>query len=300
MKEEVFPAKWSLKPVTNAPASCIVDVDGKLVKLIDTPGFMDPQSLSNIDEFKGLAKAILDMPIGINAVGIVINIRNRISSEDAKLLEMFLLMEDMISYTFLIFTHAKVLGTTENDQKALIESILRSAAECPEILKRVLSSINNRYMLLESVEVMEKEYYDKKTHELLTILEDIKMQNKTQVTLNCILNDIACQLESINDKDKDELIDALAKDLLAVSTELKKQKKNETEQFWRNLIFFIAGGVGIGVGASAITAGIVFSPKLAAAKSSVYDFLSKNPQLLEPFSKAMADILTSYAKRIAI
>ena len=292
MKEDVFKSKWSFKAVTKEPASCTVAVHDKFVKLIDTPGFLDPSSLTKLEEFVGLAKAIIDMPNGIHAVGIVINIQNRITSENAKFLRLFLAMKEMISHTFIIFTHAKALGDTDDEQQLLIDETLKSTEECPEILKDVLGSINDRYMLLESVEAMEQKYYEKKSHQLLQILEKIMTLNKT--TFSCALNTIANQLEILNDQDEDELVEALTKDLQTVSIELKRQEKNEAELFWKNLVFYIAGGIGIGVGAGAIGAGIVFSSAIAAATSSVFKFLSRNPQLVEPFTKAMADALRNY------
>ena len=105
MEEEVFTSKWSLKPVTNTSVSCTRYVGGKCLKVVDTPGFLDPFSLSNTTQFRGLAEAIIDMPNGINAVGLVINIQSRITKADANLLEKLLTMKEMIPYSYFPHLH---------------------------------------------------------------------------------------------------------------------------------------------------------------------------------------------------
>ena len=295
-EEDVFEAKWSLTPVTTAPASCTISVEGKCIKLVDTPGFLDPSSLTKVEEFMGLANAIINMPNGINAVGLVINVGNRFSAADEELLGRFLAVEEMIPYTFLILTHAKALGETDDEQKKVIQDTLEDPDKCPRILGNALSHINNRYMLLETVEPMEHMYRDKKSKELLEILQEITKQNKSAFT--CALNDIANQLEKFNDHDKEELVKALTKDLQTISEEMKKTEGNfQTKLFWKNIVYYIAGGVGLGVGAGIVGAGVIFPSAIAAATSSVFQFLSRNPQIMEPFTRAMADIMSNYFSR---
>ena len=55
MKQKVFAAKWTLKPVTTSPASCTNTFAEKCI----TPGFLYPLSLKSYKEFKGLAKTII-------------------------------------------------------------------------------------------------------------------------------------------------------------------------------------------------------------------------------------------------
>ena len=55
-------------------------VGGKLTKFVDAPGLLDPDVKSD-DEFEELAKAILSVPNGIHAIGIVINIGHRFTSK---------------------------------------------------------------------------------------------------------------------------------------------------------------------------------------------------------------------------
>ena len=75
LNKKAFESRWSLKPVTVARASATGIIKRKHITIIDIPGFLDPSSLSKEDEFIGLAKAILDMPKGVNTVGLLINIK---------------------------------------------------------------------------------------------------------------------------------------------------------------------------------------------------------------------------------
>ena len=286
MNKEAFQSEWSLKPVTIARAAVTGIVKGECITIIDTPGFLDPTSLNTVEEFKGLAKAIIDMPNGVNAVGLFINLRNRIIVPDVKLLEMLVAMEEMLPHVFLVFTHAIVLGKNEEEQQQKIEETLKDKKKCPEILQSVLSKIDNRYMLLESVDIKGEGYYEKKSQELLDILQGI--MNKTGKVYTNHVNrvteilkrfDVDCQLQ-----EKDRLLEDLAADLETV----KANSKPDT--FWRNFALFVGGGVVIGLGAAALGAGAVFSPAIAAAGSRVLEFVSKNPDIVKMFKDGMLAI----------
>ena len=277
MKDKFY-TEWSLMGVTTSSASCTKILNGKCIKLVDTPGFLNPCSLSHAEEFRKLAEVIIDMPNGINAVGLVINVGKRISREDVSLLENLLAMEEILAYTFIVFTHAKVLGNTDKKQQEKIEKIIRDPESCPEILQMVLTKVNNRYLLLECVDVMEPDYHSNKCHELITILQGIMDQNKKPFT--CALNDIARQLQNFDSQNKGELVEALAKDLQTVNQELKRQQMKSNNDFWINFSFFAAG-------ASAFVAGTFLSPTIIIhGASEMFKFLSKKSQILIDFAKA--------------
>lgn len=275
MKEEVFPSEWSLKPITTTPASCTRMVEGKWIQIVDTPGFLDPYSLSCVAEFKGLAKAVIDMPNGINAVGLIINIQSRVTKEVTSLLEKILKDNEMINYTFIIFTHAKVLGNTNEIQRSNFEKLLHDTQKFPEILLSVLKSVKNRFMLLESVAPMEPGYYNRKSQEFLKLLQGIMNQNKNKL-FTCALNDFAKHIQKIEGKTKDELVEALTKDLQTMSNQ---QMKNTSDLYWQNLIYFV-------VGASAVAAGALFSSEITAGASELANFFTKKTQILSDAAKA--------------
>ena len=239
MKEKVCASKWSLKPVTTISASCTRYVGGKYLKVVETPGFLDPSSLSNVEEFKRLAEAVIAIPNGINALGLVINMQHRISKADVNLLEKLLNTKEMIKYTFIIFTHAKLLGNTHEEQRDRIEEIICDSENCPKVLQNVLANIKKRYIVLESVEHMDLEYHSYKSNELLQILQGIMDENKKPFT--CVLNHNANLLENAEEK-KEELIEALTKDLQTVKQQLEeKEMMNNKDLFWKHLFYYAAG-----------------------------------------------------------
>ena len=133
-------------------------------------------------------------------------------------------------------------------------------------------------MLLESVEPMEPEYHNRKLQELLNILEGIMGENKKLFT--CILNDIARQLQKVEGQSKNELIEALTKDLQAVKLELNKKKMmNDQDIFWKHLLYYIAG-------AGVAVAGAFFSSTISAGASELYRFLSTKSHIIVEVAKA--------------
>ena len=91
---------------------------------------------------------------------------------------MLLATEEMLPYVFLVFTHAMTLGKTEKQQQQKLEETLKDKNKCPESLFSVLSKIDNRYILLESVNIMGEGYYEKKSQELLDILQAVRARMK--------------------------------------------------------------------------------------------------------------------------
>ena len=215
LKREAFKSKKSFKSVTTASASCTDKVGGKDIKFIDTKGFFDPCSSIITDELEELAKSIIEISDGIDAIGFVINLESRITKEDADLLQKLLETQSMIPYIFIIFTHAKVLGETERNQQQNIEERLKK--DSPEILQKFVRKINGRFMLLESVEPMQEDYHDKKSHELLEVLQKLTDQNKEKFFFGKLTE----QLNKMDDRDK---IEVLKKDLEVIKQHLINKK----------------------------------------------------------------------------
>ena len=177
IQENVFKTNWGGSKVTTTTASHTGIIKGKHIKIIDTPGFLDSHSLTSTGELKALVEAIVDNPNRVNAIGFTINIQSRLTKEDINLLEKFILMKKMIPYTFLIFTHANRFGNTVTQQNRRLEELLNDPLNCPAILPCLIKKIDNRFMMLESIEPMEEQYFDEKSDELLQILRLITMQN---------------------------------------------------------------------------------------------------------------------------
>ena len=164
-QEEVFRSEFGFSSVTNDTDFRVWMIGEKLTKLVDTPGLLDP-SVSTDYEFEGLAKAILAVPNGIHAFGVVIKIGNRITAEDVRILEQLLEFIKLVPYTFVIFSNACLLGRGHDEQQHNLKIMLNDS---PEILHKLLESIGHCYIILESVLNKEQGYYDTKVDELMKI-----------------------------------------------------------------------------------------------------------------------------------
>ena len=216
--------------------------------------------------------------------------RNRINRDDVELLQMLLETEDMLPYAFLVFTNAIALGNNEKEQQQRIEETLKDENECPKILSSVLSKIDNRYILLESVDEMGEGYYETKSQELLDILR--RIMNKNPRPYTCVVNEIAEILSQFDVasqfQEKDKLIAALAADLQTV------KENSKPNMFWKNFIIYVGGGVGIGLGAATVGIGVASSSAIAAGGSKLHEYLSKHPEVAKRIVQQLLDIAKAY------
>ena len=203
----------------------------KLIKIVDTPGLLDPYYARSDHELEEFAELILTIPNGIHAIGLVIKIGNRVNAADVQMIEQILGLIDLIPYTFVIFSNAHLLGETHKEHQDKLKNLLK---ECPEILHTLLQNINDRYIILESLLIKGDDYYCTKVDELIKIVNSIITKKKTPFT--CVLNDISkLLLQSGEDREKCAI--ALKKDL-------KVAKKLGGTKVWQNLIIFIGGSAG--------------------------------------------------------
>lgn len=154
----------------------MANIGGKHIKIVDTPGLLDPQETTE-DELEELANAILEVPNGIHALCLMIDVTKRIHKPDLKMLEQLLIFKELTPYAFVVFTHTKVLGSTDSEQKNELNRMLNDS--CPEILTKVIQKSSGKYMVLESVDKMEQGYHTKKSLELLEHIESIFSQTST-------------------------------------------------------------------------------------------------------------------------
>ena len=127
-----------------------------MTKFVDAPGLLDPD-VKSYGEFEELANAFLCAPNGIHAIGIVIKIGN-ISSKDVRVLENFLAFIKIIPYVFVIFSNAYLLSLLYEEHQHKLESLLNTN-DTLKALQKLLTNINNRYMILESVLNKKESYY---------------------------------------------------------------------------------------------------------------------------------------------
>ena len=278
LEKEAFTAGWGLNPVTKDIGSCKRTFGGKCVKIVDMPGFFDAYTLTTPGEFKELTKAVLVTPNGITALGYVIDVTSRKRQEDIVHLERLLSMKELLPYTFIIFTHAKRFGKTIEEQRKWIEDNIKTF---PQALQRVLKSVDNRYLVLESIDSMEDPYYlEKKLHELSELLQELVIQNKTPFSPKYI--DVAKCFQIFSMKQLEELVGPMAEDLQYITDRVKQYevnlKDNDNSALWVAYLNIIGG---LYSGYSYVTDNPVvtsISSVLGSVKSAVLNFINSNPE----------------------
>ena len=208
-------------------------VGGKLTKFVDTPWLMDPDVKSD-DEFEEVANALFSIPNGIHALGVVIKIGN-ISSKDVRILENCLAFIEIIPYVFVIFSNAYLLSSAYEEQQRKL-NILLNTNDTLKSLQKLLTNIDNRYIILESVLNKEESYYNTKVVELMKTVDSIYDKQKKPFT--CFLNDTARQLLQ-SDASQTECIDALLKDLKSAK-KLAEKRQNLLDR----VMIFVGGSAG--------------------------------------------------------
>ena len=171
--EEVFQTNEGLISVTAKTSTITRRLLGKIVRLIDTPGFCDEYE-TNEEHMKELGQAIFLARNGVNAVGFTINASKRFTKNEARTIQEMSKFKEIWPFTFIIFTNAGDLGDDEEDQKLQFQKNLASK-RCPKSLHDLLECVGNRFILVESVEQTENQraYCQQKVRELLHMIYKI-------------------------------------------------------------------------------------------------------------------------------
>jgi len=108
-------------------------LNGRLVRLIDTPGFCDDFE-SDEERLAELGNAIMLARSGVHAVALVINLGRRFNVAEATALEEINKLGELWKYMFVLFTAAKEKGRDEKEQHEAICDML-SHPRCPKHFK---------------------------------------------------------------------------------------------------------------------------------------------------------------------
>ena len=185
-RENRFNVTKGLVAVSDGVTSHTANVCGKRVELIDSPGIFDDQLDTNYLET--LSKSLAVAKNGVNAIGMVIRVDTRFTLANAVILKQLDKIGDIWPFVFIIFSHGNKLGSTNSDiQKLEINQYLEDH-RCPGSLKNLVSKINSRYIVLESVESFSDEvYYNAKAKEFITIIHNILTCTGSVYRMNAIL-----------------------------------------------------------------------------------------------------------------
>jgi len=170
--------------VTSKAGAAIATINGQKVKLIDTPGFCDDYETEQ-EHMLEIGEAIYLARDGVNAICLAINADARYTKSESNTIKDLLELKTIWPFTFIAFTNSGALGETEELQKKQLQENL-SEERCPQLLLDLLKTINNRYLLVESINITDdpKAYYSYKTTELLQIINVIYQSNNRKLYTN--------------------------------------------------------------------------------------------------------------------
>ena len=155
------------------------------------------------------------------------------------MLENLLAYNDIIPYAFVIFSNAYVLSSSHEEQQHKLNILLNTNKS----LHKLLTNINNRYIILESVLNKEEGYYSTKVIELMNIVDSILDEQKQPFTF--FLSDIARELLQ-SSRPQTECIDALKKELRAIKVQLSASQKGKS---YKQVFTYLGVGAGAVAGA---------------------------------------------------
>ena len=173
--DQVFEVDWGLIPVTSKSGSHSTELIGREVTIIDTPGFCEDgkDAEENLVE---LGKAISFARNGVHAIAVVVNVSDRFTSSQVAFLKEIELFDEFWPYTFIIFSRAKICGTTEEQQRKYILETYKNP-KCPDHLKTLLDRVEKRFIVLESSE-NNQDYRKRKIKEFFDMVDRIYTTNK--------------------------------------------------------------------------------------------------------------------------
>ena len=222
-----FMQKCTLESRASVSESMVATIDGKRVELIDTPGFLDPISVVEDNERLEFAKGLINMKCGFHVLGVVLDATKCIgAAEDRVFKNLLSIYKQYLPYVVIIFTRGIFLGSTEEEQKAELQHMIKEMKEKEKTSNfcQVLEKINHRYIVLESVFPVEQGYHASKSKELVKMIDTILKQTGKPAT-----NDFALAMaESLKEAEVDRptLIKELADRINTAITTMTAAQSN--------------------------------------------------------------------------
>ena len=122
------------------------------VRIVDSPGFCDDH-VTEEEHMKELGNGVMLAREGVHAIGLVLKVDNRFTGAEATVLKEMENFGELWPYIFVLFTKAKSQGDDDGTQRHQIRQYLQRS-RCPNSLKLLMSRVNNRFIMLESVDHM--------------------------------------------------------------------------------------------------------------------------------------------------
>ena len=173
--EDIFHSAGGMIIATSTCNSHCHSISGNNTMFIDSPGFSDTIT-DNKNRMQEMGKAILLARNGVHAVVVCLNGASRFDEADAGLINELKKLEidepkSIWAYTFVVFTHGKGMGKTEEERNKVVHT-WKTNPLCPPLLKELLDKVENRYMVVESLKE-DISYYTRKCNEFITYITQI-------------------------------------------------------------------------------------------------------------------------------
>ncbi|KAJ0025602.1 hypothetical protein Pint_07450 [Pistacia integerrima] len=195
--------------------------DGQIINVIDTPGIFD---FSADPEFvvKEIVKCIELAKDGIHAILLVLSVRNRFTQEEqaAILTLQSLFGRKIVNYMIVVFTGGDEL---EENEETLEEYLSR---ECPDALKDILASSENRRVLFDN-KTKDETKRAKQVGELLSLVNRVIVQNGGQPYADEIFAEV--KKEAMKHHEQQVEVDSLKRYSKQEVTELKAEIERSYE-----------------------------------------------------------------------
>ena len=173
--QRLFKVGGGLLAETSESSSHSAVVNGRVLKIIDTPGFCE-DSKDDEKNIQELGKAIVLARNGVHGIALVVNVSHRFTFSQVTFLKELDHLDDMWPFIFIVFTAAYCYGVTDKDQRDQINKIYRSPL-CPVDFKSLLDKVGHRFMMLECTETNE-EYKATKLQEFFMMVDEIYSRNQ--------------------------------------------------------------------------------------------------------------------------
>ena len=198
------------------------------VRIVDSPGFCDDH-VTEEEHMKELGNGVMLAREGVHAIGLVLKVDNRFTGAEATVLKEMENFGELWPYIFVLFTKAKSQGDDDGTQRHQIRQYLQHS-RCPNSLKLLMSRVNNRFIMLESVDHMGDSYYEIKCTELVEMVQ--KIFASTGKVYTNVLFDHALQLyekAKKDEMDKEQALLRARQDFENLNTQMMTSLKSAQE-----------------------------------------------------------------------
>ena len=223
---DAFEANCGFASVTSKSAAATITMQGKRIKLIDTPGFCDDHETEE-QHMQEFGQSLVLASKGVNAIGLVISAKDRYTTNETNTIEYMTEFRDMWPYMFIIFSNAGSLGTTEQERDIQLKENFKQP-RCPKSLLQLLDKVKNRYILVESVKKSSdpETYYKTKTEEMFKMITKLDEANNHFLYTNALFRRTKEMIDKLI-KEKEEAEKTLHRVVKKAKVDIQKREEGK-------------------------------------------------------------------------